>query len=81
MSTITVNEAQERLPELLARLSTEGEWIITGTQGPLARLSPMPPGGPHTSLRQLRPVSVGALLRPYPDAADDLLGEMSDREP
>jgi len=81
VSTVTVNEAQQRLPELLARLGTEGECIITGTHGPLARLLPVAGAAPATSLRQLQPVSVGSLLRSYPDAADDLLGEMTDREP
>jgi antitoxin (DNA-binding transcriptional repressor) of toxin-antitoxin stability system len=76
VSTITVTEAQERLPELLARLSTEGEWIITGAHGPMARLSAVGPRESAASLRQLRPESVGSLLRPYPDVSDDLLGEM-----
>ena len=36
--------------------------------------------GPATrgSLRDLKPVSVGTVLRPYPSGEDDLMGEMLD---
>jgi antitoxin (DNA-binding transcriptional repressor) of toxin-antitoxin stability system len=75
MNTVTLHEAQQHLPELVRRLAREGELFITDADQPVARLSLV---SPRTSLRNLAPRSVGAVLRPFPSASDDLLGEMLD---
>jgi antitoxin (DNA-binding transcriptional repressor) of toxin-antitoxin stability system len=43
MSTVTVEEAQAKLPELIAHLAAGEELIITRDQQPIARLSAEPP--------------------------------------
>ena len=73
MQTVTLSEAQENLTALVRGISREGELLITDADTPVARLSPVPP---TTSLRHLRPSSVGAILRPFPSAEDDTLDEM-----
>jgi antitoxin (DNA-binding transcriptional repressor) of toxin-antitoxin stability system len=80
MSTITLAEAQRRLPELVAGLvnGTE-EWIILDGHGPVALLSSAPASGLCTSLHDLKPTSLSGVLRAYPNPQDDLLGEMSAR--
>jgi len=75
MNTVTLKEAQQHLPELVRRLAREGELFITDADQPVARLSLVPP---RPSLRNLEPRSVGAVLRPYPSASDDLLDGMLD---
>lgn len=76
MQTIDISDAQARLPDLVDSLAGSGEVLITRGNRPVARLSP-PADRP--SLRDLKPVSVGALLRPFPSDDDDLLGEMLER--
>jgi antitoxin (DNA-binding transcriptional repressor) of toxin-antitoxin stability system len=76
MSTVTLDQARRQLSELVLSLPIEGEVLILGANGPVAKLSPVASATNRTSLRQLEPRSVGALLRPYPAAADDLLDEM-----
>ena len=73
MQTLTLLEAQQHLTELVRGLTREGEWVITDADQPVAKLSPVPP---RISLRDLRPQSVGAVLRPFPSPEDDMLGEM-----
>lgn len=75
MHTVTLNEAQQHLHELVRNLAREGELVITDANKPVARLSAVLP---QTSLHQLEPKSVGAVLRPFPAADDDTLGEMLD---
>jgi antitoxin (DNA-binding transcriptional repressor) of toxin-antitoxin stability system len=72
MRTLQLTEAQSRLPELVEALASGGEEVVIVSQGQaVARLV----GPPATSLRDLRPSSVGEVLRPLtPD--DDLLEEM-----
>ena len=72
---MTLDDAQKHLTELVHNLSREGELLITDADRPVARLSPITD---RTSLRDLKPQSVGALLRPYPSPDDDILGEMRD---
>lgn len=57
----------------MTALPDTGEVIITRDDKPVARLSPLPT---QPSLRGLRPISVGALLRPIFGPDDDLLEEM-----
>jgi hypothetical protein len=73
MHVITLAEAQKRLFEIVHDLGREGEFLIVEGDAPVAKLSPMQK---QTSLRDLKPHSVGALLRPFPDSSDDLLDEM-----
>lgn len=76
MSAITLDQAQRRLPESILSLTTEGDVLILGADGPVARLSPVFSSTNRTSLRQLEPRSAGAMLRPYPAPGDDLLDEI-----
>jgi antitoxin (DNA-binding transcriptional repressor) of toxin-antitoxin stability system len=78
MQTLTLSEAQQRLKELVRGLGREGEFVITDADKPVAKLSPV---AAPTSLRDLQPKSVGALLRPFPSLEDDTLGEMLDVGP
>ncbi|MCI0534593.1 MAG: type II toxin-antitoxin system Phd/YefM family antitoxin [Verrucomicrobiales bacterium] len=78
MQTVTLAEAQQHLTELVRDLARQGEWVITDADKPVARLAPV---STPTSLRDLKPASVGAVLRPFPSAEDDVLGEMLDGRP
>ena len=73
MHTVTLAEAQQHLAELVRGLAREGELVITDADKPVARLAPL---HVQTSLRDLSPKSVGAVLRPFPSPEDDTLGEM-----
>jgi antitoxin (DNA-binding transcriptional repressor) of toxin-antitoxin stability system len=73
MQTVTLVEAQEHLTALVRGIADAGELVITDADTPVARLSPVPS---TTSLRHLRPSSVGAILRPFPSPEDDTLDEM-----
>ncbi len=73
MQTVTLPEAQKHLAELVRDLAREGELIITDADRPVARI--LPPS-PQPSLRDLKPQSVGTVLRPFPSPEDDVLGEM-----
>jgi len=75
MHTVSLTEAQKHLAELVRDLAREGEWVITDAEKPVARLAPV---NAQTSLRDLKPQSVGAVLRPFPSSDDDTLGEMID---
>jgi antitoxin (DNA-binding transcriptional repressor) of toxin-antitoxin stability system len=75
MQTVTLTEAQKHLLELVRGLAREGELLITDADKPVAKLSSVTT---RTSLRQLEPKSVGAVLRPFPSPEDDTLGEMLD---
>jgi prevent-host-death family protein len=78
MHTVTLAEAQQHLAELVRDLAREGELVITDADKPVARLAPL---HVQTSLRNLSPKSVGAVLRPFPSSEDDILGEMLDSRP
>ena len=56
MKTITLEEAQARLPEMIARLAEEGEVIITQDQRPVARLVRI---GPTERSQRPRPPVTG----------------------
>ncbi|MGA2659567.1 MAG: type II toxin-antitoxin system Phd/YefM family antitoxin [Verrucomicrobiota bacterium] len=75
MQTVTLGEAQEHLAELVRQLGREGELLITDAEKPVAKLSSVTE---RPSLRDLKPNSVGAVLRPFPCPEDDTLGEMLD---
>ena len=75
MQTVTLIEAQKHLAELVHDLPRDGELVITADDKPVAKLSPVTE---RTSLRDLKPTSVGAVLRPFPSPEDDTLGEMLD---
>lgn len=51
MSTVTIEEAQAQLPQLIDRLRGEGEIVITQNQKPVARLIAEPKA--ERPLRQL----------------------------
>jgi antitoxin (DNA-binding transcriptional repressor) of toxin-antitoxin stability system len=73
MQTVTLSEAQEHLTALVRGIAREGELLITDADIPVAMLSPVTQ---PTSLRDLRPASVGAILRPFPSPQDDTLFEL-----
>ena len=73
MQTLTLAEAQQHLSELVHGLGREGELVITDADKPVAKLSTVTV---RASLRDLRPQSVGAVLRPFPSPEDDTLTEM-----
>ena len=75
MQTVTLDEAQRQLVKLVHDLAREGELVITDENQPVAKLLPITP---PTSLRNLRPKSVGTILRPFPSDDDDILDEMLD---
>lgn len=72
MQTVNISEAQIRLTELVDQLAPGDEILITRNDLPVARLTA------PTSLRDLRPASVGAVLRGA-SRDDDLLDEITDR--
>jgi prevent-host-death family protein len=74
MQTVTLDDAQQHLTELVRDLVKEQEIIITAGDKPVARL--VSAASPRPSLSDIRPVSVGGVLRPYPSVDDDLLEEM-----
>jgi antitoxin (DNA-binding transcriptional repressor) of toxin-antitoxin stability system len=78
MQTLSLSEAQQHLTELVRGLTRDSELVITDADKPVAKLSPMTA---RTSLRDLSPKSVGAVLRPFPSPEDDTLGEMLDARP
>jgi antitoxin (DNA-binding transcriptional repressor) of toxin-antitoxin stability system len=75
MQTVTLSDAQKHLAKLVHDLEREGELVITDQNKPVAKLSRI---SEHTSLRDLHPVSIGAVLSPFPSPEDDTLGEMLD---
>jgi antitoxin (DNA-binding transcriptional repressor) of toxin-antitoxin stability system len=78
MQTVTLADAQKHLAELVRDLAREGELVITDADKPVARLDSL---HAQTSLRNLSPQSVGAVLRSFPSSDDDTLGEMLDSRP
>lgn len=78
MQTLTLSEAQQHLTELVRNLAREGELLITDADKPVAVLTPVTP---RSSLRDIHPVSVGAILKPFPSPEDDTLSEMLDAQP
>jgi prevent-host-death family protein len=76
LNAVTLSEAQQHLAELVHDLARQGELLITDNNRPVARLSPVTSETGRTSLRDLRPASVGAVLRPFPSPEDDTLGEL-----
>ena len=75
MQTVTLAEAQKHLAELVRDLGRGGELLITDAEKPVAKLLA---ATERTTLRDLKPQSVGAILRPFPVPEDDTLGEMLD---
>ena len=73
MSTVTLDDAQKRLGELVQRLASEKEMVLTDAGKPVARLVPVTA---RHSVRDHKAASVGGLLKPFPDPDDDILGEM-----
>jgi antitoxin (DNA-binding transcriptional repressor) of toxin-antitoxin stability system len=78
MQTVTIEEAQARLPELIAALPSEGSIVITRGAQTVAKMTAPETEKParQRSMLDVPPVSLGEPLRPYPDPADDILGEM-----
>jgi antitoxin (DNA-binding transcriptional repressor) of toxin-antitoxin stability system len=54
MSTVTIEEAQAKLPEIIAKLAPGEAVVITRDREPVAQLVPLPKGVPPTRLRQLQ---------------------------
>jgi prevent-host-death family protein len=74
MQTVGVSEAQARLSELIDAAAAGDQVIITRDGAPVAQIIPT---GRPTSLRDLKPSSLGAVLRPLSpddDALDEMLG-------
>ena len=79
MSIVTREEAKRRFDELLNELPSEGEILITDGDKAVARLTAArrePVGKSGLSIFDIKPVSLGGLLKPYPHPDDDILGEM-----
>jgi antitoxin (DNA-binding transcriptional repressor) of toxin-antitoxin stability system len=77
MQTVTLEEAQTKLAELIGRLPIEREITITQGNQTVARITDATqPRANGLSVFDIAPISVGRLLKKYPDAEDDLLGEM-----
>ena len=77
MRSVEIGEAQARLPELVDSAAAGEEIIITRGRLPVASLSASPA---RPSLRDIRPSSVGAVLKPASgEDDDDLLEEMLER--
>jgi prevent-host-death family protein len=72
MRTVRVIDAQRDLPELIDSAADGEEIIITRDDRPVAKLIR---SAPSVSLRDIKPTSVGAILRPL-STDDDLLDEM-----
>lgn len=75
MQTVTLTEAQRNLAKLVQDLARKGEFLITDDNKPVAKLTHV---SGRTSLHDLKPSSVGEVLRSFPSAEDDTLGEMLD---
>ena len=73
MQTVSLDHAQQHLAELVQDLAREGEVVITSGDKPVARLVA---ASARPSLREIKPSSVGTVLRPFPSSEDDLLEEM-----
>jgi prevent-host-death family protein len=73
MRTVELEEARANLSELIESASAGEEIIITKGAKPVARLSAP---AESTSLRDLKPSSVGGVLRPITGGEDDILDEM-----
>ncbi len=76
MRSITLTEAQARLPELIETLRPGEEIVIAEDDRPVAKLVA---SDERPSLRSIRPSSVGQILKPFPGHDDDVLGEMLGR--
>lgn len=80
MSTVTLEEAGKRLlREIVETLPREREIVITSGGKPVATLKAAPEAAEEKrgqSLADIKPVSLGGWLRPYPHPDDDILGEM-----
>jgi len=75
VQSLTLTEAQEHLSEVVRGLASGAEVVITDAEKPMAKLSAVKM---RSSLRDLTPESVGAILVPYPRPEDDTLSEMLD---
>jgi antitoxin (DNA-binding transcriptional repressor) of toxin-antitoxin stability system len=75
MTTVSLPEAQRDLPKLIRGLSDGGTFLIMDQGKPVARVDSIKANEPISSLRDIRPTSVGALLKPL-DLTEDLLDEM-----
>jgi prevent-host-death family protein len=75
MRTVPITEAQRDLPQLIDSASAGEEIVITRDGRLVARLT-----GPDTvtSLRDIKPTSVGSILKPL-STDDDVLDEMLDQ--
>jgi antitoxin (DNA-binding transcriptional repressor) of toxin-antitoxin stability system len=71
MKSVRISDAQANLPELVESLD-RGDIVITRDERPVARLTRV---DARPSLRDLKPVSLGAPLRPL-ERDDDLLDEL-----
>lgn len=68
MQTVTLDEAEARLRELIASLAAEQEIVITSGGEAVARIHPAGPGREPKkqsgSIFDLKPFSVGKVLKP-----------------
>jgi len=75
MRTVAIAEAQRNLAELIDSAAAGEEIVITRDDRPVAKLTGTKS---PTSLRDIKPTSVGSVLRPL-STDDDVLDEMLDR--
>lgn len=73
MKSVRINDAASNLEELVKMLPLTGDVSLTRDNELVARLTA---GDQQTSLRDIQPSSVGAILRPLFGIDDDLLAEM-----
>lgn len=69
MHVITLADAREGLAELVHDLAGSGEFLITEHNHPVARLSAVSSISGSSALLNLKPVNLGAILKPFPDAS------------
>ena len=80
MNTVTLDDAQQHLAELVRDLARGGELLITVADKPVAKLSSVAAQPSLTSQRKMKPNSVGAVLRPFPSPEDDISTEILDAD-
>jgi antitoxin (DNA-binding transcriptional repressor) of toxin-antitoxin stability system len=80
MTTVSIPEAQRDLPKLLKNLNGGGAFLIADSGNIVARVDSVATPAKRPSLRDIKPSSVGALLKPLNSADDDILGEMLDSQ-
>jgi antitoxin (DNA-binding transcriptional repressor) of toxin-antitoxin stability system len=78
MQTVTLDEAQKHLPELVRELDREGELIITDAETPVARLSSVTATAAQLSIHP-EVEAITGLVPPDADAEDEYRRHLLDK--